>query len=66
MDQHKYAVDEITQNVGQLIVHSVLEIIPSKFTVLLLGHDTAQHIAQLILAFGEIEQILVQPNGPIA
>ena len=59
-------VDKVTENSHQFVVVASLKIFPSEVVVLGFGRIGSEHIAQNILLAGEIHQIFVQPNSPVA
>ena len=60
------AVDEVTQDSHQLRVVTCLEVLPSEVVILRLGGICTQYVTKYILLSGELLQILMQPDGPVA
>lgn len=60
------AIDEVAIDSHQLRVVALLEVLPREVVVLRLGGIGREHIAQHILLAREIDQILMEPDGPVA
>ena len=61
-----HTVYEVAQDSDQLAVVAVLEIPPGEVVVLGFGSGSDERIAQDVLFARKIDQILVQPYGPVA
>ena len=59
-------IQEISENGHQFAVVALLEILPGEVVVLGLRRCCTEHIAQDILLSGEIFEVFVQPDRPIA
>ena len=59
-------VDKIAIDGNQLVVITILEVFPSEIVVLGLRGIGCQHVAQHILLTRHINQILMQPDSPVA
>ena len=64
--EHERAVDEIAVDSDEFVVVARLEIRPGEVVILGLRCVGGEHIAQYVLFAGEIVQILVEPNRPVA
>ena len=64
--QYDGTVDEVAVDSNQFGIIAGLEVLPGEIVVLGLGSIGAEHVAEHILLAGEVPQILVQPDGPVA
>ena len=66
LGQLQGTIHEVAINSHQLVVDAILEIFPSEVVILGLRGIGCQHIAQHILLARHVNQILVQPDSPVA
>ena len=66
LGQDQRPIDEVAEHGNELVVVAGLEILPGEVVVLGLGSVGAEHVTQHILLAGELVEILVQPDGPVA
>ena len=64
--QYHRTVDEVAVDGHKFGVVAGLEVLPGKIVVLGLGSIGAEHVAEYVLLAGEVPQVLVQPDGPVA
>ena len=64
--QHHSTVDKVAGDGHKLVIVARLEVGPSEVVILSLGGISGKYIAQHVLLAGEILEILVEPNGPVA
>jgi len=66
MGKNHSPVNKISQDGNQLAVVTGLKIFPCEIVILGLGHVGGKYIPQHILLAGKLNQVLVQPNSPVA
>ena len=66
LGQDNRPVDEIAQDGHQLAVVSLLEILPGEVVILCLGSVGAKHVAKRVLLAGELIDIFIEPDRPVA
>ena len=66
LGQHQCTIDEVAKDGDQLIVVASLKVTPREVIVLGLRGIGREDIAQHILLAGEVAQIFVQPDSPVA
>ena len=59
-------VHEVAVDSHEFVVVAVLEILPGEVVVFGLGGVGGEHVAQHILFAGEVNEIFVEPNSPVA
>ena len=59
-------VHEVTEDSYQLIVVACLEVTPREVVVLRLGGIGREDVAQDVLLTGQILEVLIEPDGPVA
>ena len=66
LGQHQSSINKIAEHGDQLAVIARLEVLPREIVVFRFGRVGTQHVTQNILLAGELIQIFVQPDGPVA
>lgn len=66
MRQHEGTIHEVAEDGNQLGVVLQLEILPGEVVILGLGGVGAEGVAQHVLLSGELAEVFVQPDGPVA
>ena len=64
--QHEGTIDEVAKDGYELVVVSCLIVLPREVVVLRLGGIGREDIAQDILLVGELVEVLIEPDGPVA
>ena len=64
--EHENTVHKIAKYISEFVVHPRLEILPGKFSILLLGHNGREYIAHLIAPSIKILDVFTGPHRPIA
>ena len=64
--EHQGSVDEVTENSHQLVVVSSLKLLPGEVVILCLRGAGTECVAQRVLLAGEINEIFMKPDGPVA
>ena len=66
LGQDQSAIDEVSEDSHQLVIVASLKVFPREIVVFRLWRVGGQDVTQDILLARHIDQIFVQPNGPVA